>query len=112
MPRPYLQANIERLEALFEQHAEDVALLTAFLGELEHRKTPRAISLKDRILKRLAAKRAGSDASKLGPRSSRPEAARQSNLPLDKTGLLENGKSPSDSSVNGNGVTHDTGNAQ
>jgi hypothetical protein len=111
MPRPYIQANIERLEVLFKQHADDVALLTALLNELEHRKTPRAISLKDRILKRLAAKRTGSATSKFSPRSSRPEAAGQPTLPFDKTRSLDDGKSPSGSSVNGNGVAHDAGDA-
>jgi hypothetical protein len=108
MPRPYFQTSIEGLEAPFRQHANDVVLLTALLDELAHRKTPRAIILKDLIVKRLAAKKAGSEASNFGPRS-RPEGARQSNLPLDKTGLLEDGKSASGSSVNGNGVAHDTG---
>ena len=105
MPRPYFQTSIEGLEALFRQHADDVALLTALLGELAHRKTPRAVILKDLIVKWLAAERAGS-ASSFGPRP-KPERARQPNLPLDKTGLWEDGKSPSGSSVNGNGVAHD-----
>ena len=62
MPRPYFQASITGLEALFEQHANDAGLLAALSDELKQRKTPKAISLKDRVEKRLAAKKASADA--------------------------------------------------
>ena len=35
MRRPYFQASIRGLEALFEQHADDTGLLAALLYELE-----------------------------------------------------------------------------
>src|ERR1700730_5877560 len=55
MRRPYFQARTKELEALFERHKDDVEELVVLLGELEHRSTPRAVALKDRVLKQLAA---------------------------------------------------------
>ena len=93
MPRPYFQASIKGLEALFEQHADDTGLLAALLDELEQRKTPKAISLKDRVVKRLAAKKTGADASSVGP-APMPEAPRQPELPLDTTASATRWTSP------------------
>ena len=107
MRRPYFQASIRGLEALFEQHADDTGLLAALLYELEQRKTPKAISLKDRVEKRLAAKKAGANASNVGP-TSRPEGPRQPELPLD-TAMSTTRKVPPDSSVNDNGAADDRG---
>jgi predicted nucleic acid-binding Zn-ribbon protein len=105
MPRPYFQASIEDLEALFEQHADDSGLLAALLEELKQRRTPRAISLKDRLVSRLAAKKAGADASNIGP-TPRPQALRQPGLPLDTT-TSATSKVPPHSSVNNNGAADD-----
>ena len=93
MPRPYFQASIKGLEALFEQHADDTGLLAALLDELEQRKSPKAISLKDRVVKRSAAKKAGADASNVGP-TPRPQAPRQPELPLDTTTSATRNPSP------------------
>jgi hypothetical protein len=107
MPRPYFEASIKGLEALFEQHADDTRLLAALLDELEQRKTPKAISLKDRVVKRLAAKKAGADASNVGP-TPRPAGPRQPELPLD-TSKSTTREVPPDSSVNNNGAADDRG---
>lgn len=84
MPRPYFQASIKSLEALFEQHADETGILAALLDELERRKTPKAINLKGRVVKRLAAKKAGADASNVNP-TPRPGGPKQPELPLDAT---------------------------
>jgi hypothetical protein len=104
-PRPYFQASIKGLEALFEQHADDTGLLAALLDELEQRKSPKAIGLKDRVVKRLAAKKAGADASNVSP-TPRPQAPRQPELPLDTTTSATR-KVPPLSSVNNNGAADD-----
>jgi ssDNA-binding Zn-finger/Zn-ribbon topoisomerase 1/predicted nucleic acid-binding Zn-ribbon protein len=82
MPRPYFQASITDLEALFEQHRDDTRLLAVLLDELEQRKTPKAVGLKDRVVKRFAAKKTDVDASNVNP-PPRPEGLRQSELALD-----------------------------
>jgi predicted nucleic acid-binding Zn-ribbon protein len=107
MPRPYFQASIKGLEALFEQHADDTGLLAALLDELEQRKTPKAISLKDRVVKRLAAEKAGADASNVAP-TARPEGPRQPKLLLDTT-MSATREVPPDSSVNNHGAADDRG---
>src|SRR6516165_1780351 len=107
MRRPYFQASIRGLEALFEQHADDTGLLAALLDELEQRRTPKAISLKDRVVSRLAAKKAGGEASNVGP-TPRPEGPRQPELPLDTIMSATREVAP-DSSVNNNGAADDRG---
>jgi hypothetical protein len=82
MPRPYFQSSITGLEALFEQHGDDTGLLAVLLDELEQRKTPKAVSLKDRVVKRLAAKKADVDTSNVDP-PPRAKGRRQPELPLD-----------------------------
>jgi hypothetical protein len=75
--------------------------------ELEQRRTPKAISLKDRVVKRLTAKKAGADASNLGP-TPRPKGPRRPELPLDTT-MSATREVPPDSSVNNNGAAEDRG---
>ena len=36
MPRPYFQASIKSLEALFEQHADETGILAALLPAAQH----------------------------------------------------------------------------
>jgi AAA domain/Topoisomerase DNA binding C4 zinc finger/PLD-like domain len=107
MPRPYFQANINDLEAFFEHCADDAGLLAALLIELEQRRTPKAVSLKDRVVKRLAAKKGGADPSNVGSRP-RPERTRQPELPLDST-MSTTREVPHGSSVNKNGAADDRG---
>lgn len=107
MPRPYFQASIKSLEALFEQHADETGILAALLDELERRKTPKAINLKGRVVKRLAAKKAGADASNVNP-TPRPGGPKQPELPLDAT-MSTTREIPPDSSVNNNGAADDRG---
>jgi AAA domain/Topoisomerase DNA binding C4 zinc finger/PLD-like domain len=106
MPRPYFQASINGLEALFEQHADDAGLLAALLDELEQRRTPKAISLKDRVVKRLAAKEVAADSSNVGP-TARPEVPRPPQLPPGHN--YGGGEVPPDSSVINNCAADDRG---
>ena len=96
MPRPYFQASIKSLEALFEQHADETGILAALLDELERRNTPKAINLKGRVVKRLAAKKAGADASNVNP-TPRPRGTKTARItprrkhvedPRDPSGLI------------------------
>ncbi len=48
--RPYLQKSIKDLEALFVQNGGDVEVLASLEDELDHRKTPRALALKKKII--------------------------------------------------------------
>lgn len=52
--RPYFQAPIEELEAIFATHGNDVARLADLLAELGHRTTQRALRLRQRVLQRVA----------------------------------------------------------
>jgi hypothetical protein len=101
MPRPYFQSSIRVLEALFEQHWDDVRLLAALLSELEQRKTPKALSLKERVVKRLEAKKADIDALNLDP-PPRPKEPSQPELPLGTTTRTTR-EIPPDSRINNNG---------
>jgi hypothetical protein len=67
MSRPYFQAGAKDLEALFEQHKDDLKQLLVLLDELEHRTTPKAIALKSRISKWLATKKAQEGAAHAAP---------------------------------------------
>ena len=77
------------------------------MDELERRKTPKAINLKGRVVKRLAAKKAGADASNVNP-TPRPGGPKQPELPLDAT-ISTTREIPPDSSVNNNGAADDRG---
>jgi len=106
MLRPYFQASIAGLEALFEQHWDDTGLLAVLLDELGQRKTPKAVSLKNRVVERLAAKKAEVGASNVDPPS--PKGPRLPELPLDTT-MSTAHDVPPDSSVNSNRAAEDHG---
>jgi hypothetical protein len=106
MPRPHFQAGAKELEALIEQHKDDAEQLAVLLEELGHRSTPKAITLKSRIARRLA-KMAGVGAPIITP-PPRPNGPRQPELPLD-TFPASTGKSPPDSQVDENTTMGDHG---
>jgi hypothetical protein len=102
MRRPYFQAGTKELEDLFEQHKDEVEQLVILLDELEHRSTPKAITLKDRIVKRLAAKKAKVDAPNIAP-VPRPPGPRQPELPFETAKAAAVGAT-TDPPVNSNGA--------
>ena len=106
MPRPHFQADGKELEALFERHKDDAEQLAVLLEELGHRSTPKAITLKSRIAKRLA-KMAGVGAPIITP-PPRPNGSRQPELPLD-TFPPSTGRSPPDSQADENTTMGDHG---
>jgi predicted nucleic acid-binding Zn-ribbon protein len=67
MSRPYFQAGAKDLEVLFERHKDNAEQLVVLLDELEHRTTAKAIALKGRIAKQLAAKKARVGAQHAAP---------------------------------------------
>jgi hypothetical protein len=106
MPRPHFQAGAKELEALFERHKDDAKQLAVLLEELGHRSTPKAITLKSRIARRLA--KMASVGAPIITAPPRPTGPRQPELPLD-TLVASTGKSPLASQAGENttmGVRH------
>ena len=53
MTRKYFQSPIQELEALLNEHEDDVQVLRALQEELKHRTTERAARLRNRVMERL-----------------------------------------------------------
>lgn len=80
MPRPYFQASTRDLEALFERHKDDPEQLAVLLDELNRRNAPKAISLKENVMRLLEGKAADADAPNVRSPLQKPD---QPELPLD-----------------------------
>lgn len=46
--------SIQQMEELFDEKRDNLDMLTTLLGELSHRRTPRAKALKQRVLQALS----------------------------------------------------------
>jgi hypothetical protein len=80
MPRPYFQTSTRDLEALSERHKDDPEQLVVLLDKLERRNAPKAISLKENVMRLLEGKAADADAPNVHSPLQKPE---QPELPLD-----------------------------
>lgn len=82
MRRPFLNAGIAELEAAFETRGNDPVFLRELLAELEFRKVPRAVQLREKARRRLAAmQQVAREKPAAAPPAPRPEPPRVAGPP-------------------------------